>query len=70
MLNFLFVAVAALFINQGANAATTHGRPVDYTVFQSSNNPNYSVRFVSPNLCDPNVTQVLNTFSRLVLYSY
>lgn len=59
MLKFLFVAVAALFIHNGANAATTHGRPVDYNVFQSSNDPSYSVRFVKPRLCDPNVTQVL-----------
>lgn len=58
MLKFLLVAAAALITHQGVNAATTHGKPVDYTVFQSSNDPSYSVRFVNPRLCDPNVTQV------------
>lgn len=69
MLNFFFVAAAALIFHQGVNAATTHGRPIEYNVIQSANNPNYSVRFVNPNLCDPNVTQVfqVSNFSFLLL---
>lgn len=32
---------------------------INYNRFNSVLNSNYSVRFVNPQLCDPNVTQVL-----------
>ncbi|KAI7895973.1 prepro-carboxypeptidase Z [Mucor mucedo] len=48
--------MAVACIVHGGNAASTY-EPIDYKVIQSSNHPNYSVRFVNPNLCDPNVTQ-------------
>ncbi|GAA5812253.1 hypothetical protein MFLAVUS_005703 [Mucor flavus] len=53
----IFVAVVALFIHQQVTAATIHGNPVDYKVFQSPRDPSYGVRFVEPVLCDPNVVQ-------------
>lgn len=58
MLKPIFVAVVALFIQQQVTAATIHGNPVDYKVFQSPRDPSYGVRFVEPVLCDPNVVQV------------
>ncbi|GAA5803990.1 hypothetical protein HPULCUR_009475 [Helicostylum pulchrum] len=57
MLKPIFIAVVALFIHQQVTAATIHGNPVDYKVFQSSRDSSYGVRFVEPVLCDPNVVQ-------------
>lgn len=65
MLKPIFIAVVALFIHQQVTAATIHGNPVDYKVFQSSRDSSYGVRFVEPVLCDPNVVQVYELYSSL-----
>jgi hypothetical protein len=58
-----FSLIVSLFISYGTvAAATTRNRnsDIEYEVFQSAMDPKYSVRFVNPKLCDPNVTQVLH----------
>jgi hypothetical protein len=63
------VFTVALFFLYGIDAATTHYSEsnIDYQVFKSTIDPNYSIRFISPKLCDPNVTQVLQFSFRLFL---
>ncbi|KAI9366561.1 prepro-carboxypeptidase Z [Pilaira anomala] len=52
----IYIAVFALFIHQEVTAAAINNL-VDYKVFQSPSDPSYSVRFVEPKLCDPDVVQ-------------
>lgn len=61
MLKLISIAFAAFVIN--INAASVPSAEPNYTIFKSAIDPDYSVRFVSTQLCDPNVTQVNRLFS-------
>lgn len=51
---FVYKSIAAI------SPPTTHlADEIKYNRFNSISNTNYSVRFVNPQLCDPNVTQVI-----------
>lgn len=60
MLILPFIIVIAFLINE-INAASVLSEAIDYTIFKSKIYPDYGVRYISPTLCDPNVTQVHNT---------
>jgi uncharacterized protein YxeA len=57
MLKLILIALTAFIIS--INAASVLSKKPNYTVFKSAIDSDYSVRFVSSQLCDPNVTQVL-----------
>jgi hypothetical protein len=53
--------MVAVMMAKAVGAASTgklKENEIEYQVFKSTITPSYSVRYVNPELCDPNVTQV------------
>lgn len=55
------IVVAVTLINK-ISAGSIPTEAIDYRIFKSEIYPDYGVRFLSPTLCNPNITQYAGYF--------
>lgn len=60
----LSIIVTAIVLIKKISTTSILSEAIDYKNFRSEIYPDYGVRYISPTLCDPNVTQVCNILLR------